>query len=58
MFKDDNDALRVIQMKARGRTASEIRRELGMSEKDHDTVTKRIRRRFAKSSRMPEIDDE
>ena len=47
LFAEDEDALRVIRLKGDDLSASEIRRELGMSKMKYDTVTKRIRRRVA-----------
>ena len=39
LFAEDEDALRVIRLKGDDLSASEIRRELGMSKMKYDTVT-------------------
>lgn len=47
LFANDDDASRLIRLKANGFSASEIRSRLGIDKKQHETVTKRIRRRLA-----------
>lgn len=49
-FAGDEQALRLIRLKGDDLSASEIRRQLGMSKTEYDTVTKRIRRRVANIS--------
>lgn len=47
LFANDDFAFRLIRLKANGFSASEIRFRLGIDKKQHETVTKRIRRRLA-----------
>ena len=49
-FAGDAQALQLIRLKGDDLSASEIRRQLGMSKTEYDTVTKRIRRRVANLS--------
>ena len=49
-FAGDEESLQLIRLKGDDLLASEIRRELGMSKTEYDTVTKRIRRRLANLS--------
>jgi DNA-directed RNA polymerase specialized sigma24 family protein len=46
-FTADKTALEVIQLKAKGLSASEIQRDLGIDKTHYETVTRRIRRRIA-----------
>lgn len=48
LFAKDETALELLRLKGDGFSASEIQRKLGMEKTQHDTVTKRIRRRLAK----------
>lgn len=47
LFANDDDAFRLIRLKANGFSASEIRSRFGIDKKQYETVTKRIRRRLA-----------
>ena len=49
-FAGDEQALQLIRLKGDDLTASEIRRQLGMSKTEYNTVTKRIRRRVVNLS--------
>jgi RNA polymerase sigma-70 factor (ECF subfamily) len=48
LFVDDEAALGLLRLKARGFAASEIQRELGIQKTQYDTILKRIRRRVIK----------
>ena len=54
LFKDDQEALQLLMLKAREKSASEVRKELGMSNRAYDTVTKRIRRRLRRE--LPKLE--
>jgi len=58
LFSDDREASRLVALRAAGKSASEIRAELGIGMTDYETICKRIRRTFAQSSRIQEIRDE
>jgi hypothetical protein len=49
-FSDDPIALDVLQCRAAGDTASEIRSELSLNDTEYATICKRIVRKFAKTS--------
>ena len=48
LFSEDKIALQLIRLKSDGFSVSEIQRELDMRKTQYETVSKRIRRRFAK----------
>ena len=48
LFRDDPEAWRLLQQKAEGKTAPEIRKALGISTTGYETISKRIRRAFIK----------
>jgi DNA-directed RNA polymerase specialized sigma24 family protein len=48
LFAGDEQALKVLNFKREGFSASEIQQELGISKTHYDTVTKRIRRSVAR----------
>jgi DNA-directed RNA polymerase specialized sigma24 family protein len=49
-FSDDEQALTVFMAQQDGYKASEIKKDFGFSEKEYDTITKRIRRKLSKFS--------
>jgi len=49
IFGDDTECIRLIQLKAKGYTASEIRKQLGISPTRYETISRRIRRTILKS---------
>ena len=48
LFAADENALKILHLKADDFSASEIQRALGIEKREYDTVTRRIRRRLAK----------
>lgn len=58
LFAGDPVALRVLRCRAEGKAASEIRGELKLSEKEYETVAKRILRKFVKYGIMAGDDHE
>ena len=54
LFADNKKALHVLRGRAEGKTAAEIRAELGFSETEYESVTKLILRRFVKHAKFVE----
>jgi DNA-directed RNA polymerase specialized sigma24 family protein len=48
LFADDRPALELLRAKGNGLSASEVQRTLGIGASDYETITRRIRRRFAR----------
>ena len=55
IFSGDTQALELVRLKALGKTASEIRAQMGIDNTQFDTVTKRIRRKLAKAFEQLEV---
>ena len=57
LFEDDMDALELLRCKAEERTASEIRSKLGMSSREYETISRRIRRKLIRFSEKLELEN-
>lgn len=58
LFADDEIALQVLRGRAQEKTAAEMRAELGLSETEYASVTKRILRKFVRHTKFLEGDDD